>query len=74
MDNMGEGRREVESSWKWGNMKKVNAENCENMENAMIDLQLYGQEIWQNKLLYNMCKAIRDLIIEVERLRQHEQI
>lgn len=55
-------------------MKKVNEENCKNMEDATIDLQMNGEGIWQDKLLYSMCKAIRDLIIEVERIRRNEQV
>ncbi len=42
------------------------------MKNAMIDLQRYGGEMWQDRLIYNMRKAIRDLCNALERMKNEQ--
>lgn len=37
-------------------------EDADNMENAMTRIAMSANEIWQNKLLYALCKAVLDLL------------
>ena len=43
--------------------KDILSEDMNDMENAMTTIRLYGgTDLWQNRLILQMCKAIYDII------------
>ena len=39
-------------------------EDLENMDEGMNTLAFTKDDIWQDKLVWNMCKAIRDILVK----------
>ena len=53
-------------------MKNRLSEDLENIEGAMIDMDCYAVEIWQNRIIRVMLHAISTLLVWAIRRDEHE--